>query len=139
MSGEVLRREDLGEFVSGTHYVRVSGYTVDYDAQQLCIRANRQGQLLTFRFEELLAHHFDHAGNRNVIYDISTVPMDEFVAAERKQLARTLRYGFPAPVNGGPDDLRRSLNEQGYRVFEIRASVGLCGFVIAKRLVIEPA
>jgi hypothetical protein len=125
--------------LTAAHYVRVLGYAVDYDAQELCIRTDQQGRRLSMRFEALLAHHFDHAGSRNVIYDIAAVPLDEFIAAERKRLARTLRYGFPAAVSGGLDSLRRSLTEQGYRVFEIRASVGLCGFVIAKRLVIEAA
>jgi hypothetical protein len=126
------------EYLTTAHNVRVLGYAVDCETQELTIRTEQQGKRLVMRFEALLAHHFDHAGIRNVIYDITSVPLDEFIAEERKRLIRTLRYGFPAPVSGGLDSLRRSLTEQGYRVFEIRASVGLCGYVIAKRLIIEP-
>jgi len=139
MSGEVLCRDDLVEYVMATHYVCILGYSVDYGAQEMRISTERQGKRLEFRFEELLAHHFDHAGSRNVIYDIVSVPLGDFINAEQKQLSHALRYGFPAPVGGGLDELQRSLTEQGYRVFEIRASVGLYGYVIAKRLVIEPS
>ena len=85
----------------------------------------------------LVAHHFNHVGIRNVIYDIAAVPLDEFIDAENKWLTRTLRYGFPVTVRDGLGSLRRFLSEQGCQVFDIRASVGLCGFVIAQRLIIE--
>ena len=139
MSGGLLFDESLGEYVMAAHYVLVRGYAVDYEACELRIDTLRQGKRLLLRFEELLAHQFDHAGSRNVIYDVATVSADEFVAAQRKQLMRTLRYGFPMKEGKGPDALRDYLNEQGYTVFVVRASVGMCGYVIAKRLVIEEA
>jgi len=129
---------DLAEHLTTAHNVRVLGYEVDYDARELTIRVEQQGKRLAMRFAGLVAHHFNHAGIRNVIYDIAAVPLDEFIDAERKWLTRTLRYGFPVTVRrGGLDSLYRSLSEQGCQVFDIRASVGLCGFVIAQRLVIE--
>ena len=129
---------DIAEQLTTTHNARVLGYAVDYDAQELTIRVEQQGRRLVMRFAGLVAHHFYHAGIRNVIYDIAAVPLDEFIDSERKWLTRTLRYGFPVTVRGGLDSLRRSLSEQGCQVFDIRASVGLWGFVIAQRLIIEP-
>ncbi|MGI5920046.1 MAG: hypothetical protein ACOX8N_10455 [Christensenellales bacterium] len=129
---------DIAEQLITAHNARVLGYAVDYDAQELAIRVEQQGKRLVMRFTGLVAHHFNHAGIRNVIYDIAAVPLDEFIDSERKWLTRTLRFGFPVTVRGGLDSLRRSLSEQGCQVFDIRASVGLCGFVIAQRLIIEP-
>ncbi len=137
MSGGLLFDESLGEYVMAAHCVQVLGYTVDYEVGELNITTEQQGKRLQMRFEELLAHHFDHAGLRNVIYDVATVSLDAFIAAERRQLTRALRYGFPLQEGRGPDELRRYLSEGGYSVFQIRASVGMYGYVIAKRLVIE--
>ena len=115
MGGETSFQEPLNQYVVAAHCLRVSGYTVDYEKLELCIRTERDNRRLALRFEELLAHHFDHASCRNVIYDVSTVPLDEFITSERRRLIRTLRYGFP--VKGkGLDDLRQSLSEQGYSV-----------------------
>ncbi len=139
MSGGDLCEEILGEYVMAAHCVRVLSYSVDYDACEMRICTDQQGKRLELRFEALLAHHFDHAGSRNVIYDVATMPLDDFVTSERKLLTRTLRYGFPLNEGKGVDELRLYLKEQGYSVFVIRASVGMCGFVIAKRLVLEEA
>ena len=139
MNGGLLFDESLGEYVMAAHCMRVLSYTVDYEASELGISTEQQGKRLRMRFEELLAHHFDHAGRRNVIYDVSTVSLDAFITAERRQLTRAMRYGFPLEEGRGTDDLRRYLIEEGYSVFQIRASVGMCGYVIAKRLVIEGA
>ena len=139
MSGGLLFDESLGEYVMAAHCVKVLSYTVDFEAGELRIRADREGKRLLMRFEELLAHQFDHTGNRNVIYDVSTVSLDAFITAERRQLTRTMRYGFPLKEGRGPDELRKYLSEGGFSVYQIRASVGMCGYVIAKRLVIEGA
>lgn len=138
MSGENQCPKDIAEHLTAAHNVRVLGYAVDYDSRELTIRVEQQCKRLVMRFAGLVAHHFNHAGLRNVIYDIAAVPLDEFIDAERKWLTRTLRYGFPVVAHGGLDGLRCSLDEQGCQVFDIRASVGLCGFVIAQRLIIEP-
>ena len=139
MSGGLLFDESLGEYVMAAHCLQVLSYTADYETGELNISAEQQGRRLQMRFEELLAHQFNHAGRCNVIYDVATVSLDAFITAERRELTRTLRYGFPLREGRGPDELRRCLSEGGYSVFRIRASVGMCGFVIAKRLVIEEA
>ena len=129
---------EIAGHLTAAHNARVLGYSVDYDdARELAIRVEQQGKRLVMRFAGLVAHHFNHVGIRNVIYDIAAVPLDEFIDAESKWLTRTLRYGFPVTVRDGLGSLRRFLSEQGCQVFDIRASVGLCGFVIAQRLIIE--
>lgn len=137
MNEQVLRDEAFSECVMAAHCVRVLGYAVDYEACELRITTDQQGKRLVLRFEELLAHHFDHTGRRNVIYDVSAISPDAFITAERRQLTRTLRYGFPLGEGKDTEALRAYLSAHSYSVYQIRASVGMCGYVIAKRLVIE--
>ena len=92
---------DIAEQLITAHNARVLGYAVDYDAQELAIRVEQQGKRLVMRFTGLVAHHFNHAGIRNVIYDIAAVPLDEFIDSERKWLTRTLRFGFPLQSAAG--------------------------------------
>jgi hypothetical protein len=139
LSGEILCEELVSDCAAAAHSARVIGYTVDFPGRELRIHAERDDARVELCFAGLLAHQFDHAVRDNIIYDVTLMPMERFLKEERKRLVKALRYGFPAPAGHSIETLRRKLREKDYRVYEIRASVGLCGFVIAKSLKVNTA
>ncbi len=132
MSCETMSEEVLGEYTAKAHGGRINSYSVDFSARELRIDTEKDGARTVLRFEGLLAHQFEHAINDSVLYDVAEVPLGDFIADEKKRLVKALKYGFPAPVGGSLIGLRRKLREKNYKVFSIRACVGLCGYVIAK-------
>jgi hypothetical protein len=132
MSGENLNDDILCEYTVKAHGGRINGYSVDFTARVLRIDTEKDSARTVLRFEGLLAHQFEHAISDSVLYDVTALPLDEFIAEEKKRLVKALKYGFPAPVGGSLIGLRSKLREKNYKVFGVRACVGLCGYVIAK-------
>jgi hypothetical protein len=99
-------------------------------------------------FEDVLVHHFetqcmaDASPERarypsNVIFDIEEEEARITIGRYRDFILSKRNYGWPVSGWNDLEDLARLLTKDGNRCFHIHGTVGLDGFVIARRMLIE--
>ena len=139
----------MGSYGAFVHDNIIERYTVDIEAHTLLMETRPEGtadkQSVFLDFNGVLAHFFEDVTSYNILFDVEEVSAEYFVANWHGFLMQHIPYGFPMlnfqheyPLK--PEDLERlpqALRKDGYRVFEISASIGLTGFVIAKELNVQ--
>ncbi len=119
------------------HDNRVAGYQVDLRARTLTMdTVTEAGAPVTVRFTGLLAHQFENVERENILLDLEEITAAGFLEQNRELLDRALPYGFP--VLASREELGRLMEERGIRAFEIYASLGLTGFVLAEDVEVLP-
>jgi hypothetical protein len=89
-------------------------------------------------FEGVQGYHFENDAFGNIIFDVSTVPVEQFLkdyGAEMSELNRMIgSLTWAADIDSAPDYLR----EQGIKAYILSSSLGLSGWVLAKEISILP-
>ena len=115
----------------------VLSYQVDICNKELkMITKYLDEELVTITFTGLATHQFEYVTYRNMLMGIWHVSTDCFIDGNRELLEQHLRYGAPI-VAEDCEKLKEYLNENGLKVFEIGAVIGLSGFVFAKEVKID--
>jgi len=131
-----MKKKVLEEYAH-VHDNIVLSYHVDICNEELkLITRYFEEELVTITFKGVSTHQFDHVTYQNMLMGIWRVPTDLFIEENKELLEEYLNYGAPI-VAQSCDELKKHLNETGQQVFEIGASIGLCGFVFAKEILIE--
>jgi len=87
-------------------------------------------------FTGVRAHRFENVTYCNIINRISQLSIDCFIDENEAFLEDSLRYAFPIYAES-ISALKAYLEENELKIFDICSNLGLCGFVIAKDIVIE--
>ena len=135
----------------------IDEYAYVHDNEILSYHAdiwNKKLQILTeycdkekilITFTGVIAHQFENVTYHNIISGITQcniisgitqIRMDYFIDKNKTMLDDRLKYAFPIYVKNC-EELKTYLKENEQKVFEIKSSLGLCGFVIAKEISIE--
>ena len=135
--------DSYGAFI---HDYIVERYTVDIEAHTLSMETRPEDPArqprVSLKFHGLLAHHFEDVIGCNILLDLNEGSAEDFTARSHDFLMQHIPYGFPIlnlpyvyPLKS--EDLKQLpqiLRRDGYHIFELSASLGLTGFVIAKGL-----
>jgi hypothetical protein len=88
-------------------------------------------------FEGVQGYHFENDAFGNIIFDVSNVPVEQFLAEYGNEMSELYRMnGSPtwaADLVSAPECLR----EQGIKAFILSSSLGLSGWVLAKEISIS--
>ena len=90
----------------------------------------------TIVFTDYIAHRFEYVTYTNIINSIEQTPVEDFFDKNKHLLEDGLRNAFPIFATS-IEELRTYLKKNGQNIFEISSSIGLCGFIIAKEILIE--
>jgi len=116
------------------HDAMVWEYHVDLRGHQLemIVGWSKKENGIHLCFDGLLAHHFENVIDTNILFDIEEVTLSYFLQKNEAFLKNKLRFGFPISRNDCRtiEQLKEYL--QGYRFFQIDASLGMIGFIIAR-------
>jgi len=84
-------------------------------------------------FTGVLAHHFRHVLEGNILDEIVAVEVNAFVGEHAGDFDRASKWGWP-PDYTAADAFRESLRVGGFQPYEISSSYGMSGWVIARSL-----
>ncbi|WP_353094006.1 hypothetical protein [Tissierella praeacuta] len=120
------------------HDNMIISYMVDFEKQILQINTkNYDDEKIIIRFQGLLAHAFENVILNNIILEIYQVKIEHFLLDKANKLSETLKYGFPTIGVSNVRELGDYLKENRYRVFYLTASLGMCGYIIAKEIILQ--
>jgi hypothetical protein len=114
----------------------VYAYSVDCEARRLVLhtayRDHDPHEFTDVVFLDVVAHHFDHVLAGNILMDVEQVDVAALVKDNEALLSNSWRWGWPPlDYKGDLDVLARELNSAAVLAFEISASYGLSGWVLA--------
>lgn len=133
MSSSIIK-----EYDSKVHDNRIISYSVDFINKVLQLNTQWEEKEITIiTFTGLLAHKFENVIEYNIILDLYEVTIEFFIENEKEQLDEWLKYGFPSMKSINIMELEKSLNTEGYKIFYMDSSLGLCGYIIAKDIIID--
>lgn len=123
----------------GTHSVHdafVYAYSVDCEGQRLVLHTRYQHvtphRLADIVFGGVLAHRFDHALPGNILFGVEEYGLEQLVRENAELFAESWRWGWP-PIEyrGDLDALIAAPRAASMRAYDVGASFGLSGWVIA--------
>ncbi len=96
-------------------------------------------------FKDVLAHDFKYSINFNIIFGIETYEFHQLNKFHKEDLIRIYNHGLPTNISferqTNDEDklltLKSFLEKNNYEIYNIDASLGLCGLVICKDVEIE--
>lgn len=88
-------------------------------------------------FTDYFTHIFHNVSNEgNIIFDIEECPLQWFYEYEQERLDVDKNY-ISKFYSKDKDDYFEFFQSNDYKVFSIDSSCGLCGYVVAKKMVIQ--
>jgi len=119
------------------HDNEILSYSVDFNNKELRFSTKYYDMESTLIvFNGLLAHRFEYVTSYNVINSIIQVTIDDFIDEYGNQLGdNEFRASFHFNYLDAKD-LREKLSEKQHKAFIIDSVSGLCGFVIAREVLI---
>ena len=118
------------------HDNRVLRYCADFEAHTLHMDTQTEaGEKVSVHFTGLLAHWFENVIQDNILFGMDEISVEGFFEQYKDLLDRTIPYGFPGCCS--IEELRERMEREKIRSFVIDASLGLCGFVLAKEVEIQ--
>ena len=132
----VLKGINLMQPGPSVHDNFVYGYSVDCESQRLILhtayRDREPHEFTDVVFHDVVAHHCEHVLPGNILLGVDEVDVAALVRENGRVLAESWRYGWP-PVEyrGDLEALVAALRAAGVRGYEISASYGMSGWVLA--------
>ena len=115
----------------------LTGYTVDCEGRRITLhtvyRDREPFEYTDVLFHDVFAHRFEHGLEGNIRFDVEETNLAALVQGDAELFTKSWRYGWPPfEYNGDLEQLVRSMQAASARAFEISASYGLSGWVIAR-------
>jgi len=118
----------------------IRSYSLDFEAETLTMKTLYHTDSVFEKtdviFRGYLAHVFENETKGSIIFDIEEYPLNLFLKNERTLLAKKKKYAWPFYYQAETEFVG-FFQAHGYKIFEIRSSYGLCGFVFAKQMEIN--
>ena len=123
--------------MSIVHDNTIQSYTVDFETDTLIIKTlhctDKTQEKTNVIFTDYLAHTFDGEMKGSIIFDIREYQLEHFLREELNMMREQRRFGWPMYYKT-ENELIEFFQTNGYKVFEISSSYGLCGWVFAKQM-----
>ncbi len=84
-------------------------------------------------FSGVVAHHFNHVLDGNILFDITESPPQTFYDENKEYFREFSRYGLDINCDDSEAFVEQVI-QKNLRIFEINPSYGLSGWVIAENM-----
>ncbi|HHR2582198.1 TPA: hypothetical protein ACSY4C_00310 [Listeria monocytogenes] len=125
--------------ISQVHDNIIKSYQVDFENEQLRLRTeysyvDKVNENTDIIFESYLAHLFENEQKDSIIFDIEECTPTLFYEQNQELIEKNRNYCWPISYHttNTKKELVKFIHKNGYKVFEISSSYGLCGWVLAK-------
>ena len=110
----------------------IIGYSVNFLENELLLDIKTVAdEIVTYTFENYLAHYFDHVMAGSILFDIEEVDLNTFFVGNREQFESHKLYAWPIWYDD-TNELEKYLQKNNYKCYVISASLGLNGYAFAK-------
>ena len=119
------------------HDNEIMSYRMLLPEKKMVIETAYKGERIDIVFDEVLAYSFDNfQSEQNILFEAVDSSIEGFVNwySRNTETQKAFENGFPIQGIKEPGELKTFFKKEGYRYYELNASVGLDGFVIAKRM-----
>jgi hypothetical protein len=119
-------------------------YEVRCDARTILLRTehrlkNEPTEFVNVLFRGVEGYRFENDAFGNIIFDVETVAIDEFLKEHGAEISESYRMaGSPGPWAANLDTALGQLLEQGIQGFILSSSYGLSGWVLAREISLFP-
>ncbi len=116
------------------HDNEIVSYEVDFKEKTIILKTiSEENEKVKVIFKEVLANFFEEGGRQNIIFDIVTDKIEDFIMENEKMLMEKKNSCWPMCYDN-LNELQKSLEEKKYKYFVIESSHGLSGWVLAKEM-----
>lgn len=124
------------ENIISIHDNEVHSYHFQLPQKNLIINTAYKDEKTDIKFTDVLAYSFENAGEQNILFEVVQSSIEGFVRwyATHAEAQKAFEYGYPLTNINSPDALLAFLKKESYNYYEVNASVGLDGFVLAKKM-----
>lgn len=116
----------------------IVSYFVDIDNKSIQIITCNDEKTVKHRvtFSGVLTHSFNCILEYNILFDITDSKVELFLNDNSRQLEEMKNYCWPINY-AKSEELADYLKQKKYRYYIINSSLGMCGWVLAKRFKID--
>lgn len=119
------------------HDNKIESYKVDFLGKKITLKTvNERNEEVDIIFKDVLTHFFEDSSHQNIIFDIKTCTIENFILDNSQLIKDKRKLCWPLDSNS-VEDLSNKLEKQEYKYFVIESSNGLSGMVLAKQMDIE--
>ncbi|MGZ9640379.1 hypothetical protein [Bacillus cereus] len=112
----------------------IISYQVNLEKKEIRIHTLTElGKNVYIVFSDVLAHRFNTQISYSIIFNIDEDPLSDFFKKNKKLLEQEKPYGWPTDYED-IKELEKTLVKENYIYYNICASYGLSGWVLAKKL-----
>ncbi|HDX9689485.1 TPA: hypothetical protein ROY10_005122 [Bacillus thuringiensis] len=116
------------------HDNTIISYQVNLEKKEIRIHTLTElGNNVYIVFSDVLAHRFNTQISYSIIFNIDEDPLSDFFKKNKKLLEQEKSYGWPTDYED-IKELEETLVKENYIYYNICASYGLSGWVLAKKL-----
>ncbi|PED10370.1 hypothetical protein CON01_32730 [Bacillus thuringiensis] len=116
------------------HDNTIISYQVNLEKKEIRIHTLTElGKNVYIVFSDVLAHRFNTQISYSIIFNIDEDPLSDFFKKSKKLLEQQKPYGWPTNYED-IKELEETLVKENYIYYNICASYGLSGWVLAKKL-----
>lgn len=119
--------------MKSVHDYEVISYEVNLREQYIIINTEYNGNKVTIEFTDVMAHLFEDQLHESVLLDIDTYDIERFIEGNIELLEIHKPYCWPTYYET-MDELRGKLIKEQYEYYVIFSSLGLNGWVLAKKM-----
>ncbi len=114
----------------------IDSYTVNLKENYINVVTSKENRTIVICFSDVLAHYFENELNGSIILDICLENTESFIQQNKSILSERRGYNWPTNYKS-LDELLCFLNYEGYKYYNIYASYGLSGWILAKNISLE--
>ncbi|WEG18948.1 hypothetical protein PQ478_10805 [Alkalihalophilus pseudofirmus] len=123
--------------MSTVHDCKLLNYQVDFERSRLEINVlDEEEKNVKIIFEDLFTFHFEDQLPNSILLDIVEEDVHLFASKNKELLHRSKDYSWPMNYEN-IKELVRYIKQNNYTYYQVQASYGLNGWVLAKRLLIK--
>lgn len=116
------------------HDNEIVSYEVDFKEKEIILKTiSEKDEIVQVLFKNVLAHFFEDGGHQNIIFDIITNTIEDFIEENGELLEEKQQYCWPIFFES-LNELQKYLEKREYKYFILQASNGLNGWVLAKEI-----
>ena len=120
------------------HDNEIVKYSVDFIKKEIVIKTlNEKNETIKILFQNVLVYCFEKEMPNSIIFDIEKFEIEKLIEENIELLKENKDYGWPPIPYNNTKGLVEQLKTEQYNYYTIEATIGLCGWIVAKKVQIK--
>ena len=120
------------------HDNEIVKYSVDFIKKEIVIKTlNEKNETIKILFQNVLVYCFEKEIPNSIIFDIEKFEIEKLIEENIELLKENKDYGWPPIAYNNTKGLVEQLKTEQYNYYTIEATIGLCGWIVAKKVQIK--